>query len=348
MYEELSKSVVDYAKTLDDEALIQYYNDIAEALVNDGFMKLLNNTNLQSNLKQIHPSVPSLQSYLTNPRFKSYSNTLNSIYTSYLSYRADKKGNIGAFSQKIRKLDSRLEDVNASLDSKLKSIESKVEKVNDDIDDKLYNSEATIDEKIKVSSETIDKEIKNNKDSLNKIKDIARTISGAKALVAYAEEFDKQAIEHENGAKKWLKFLIWSVVILIIIVGLLLFVQISNLPIIKDWLADDMDSLVSLNITALVIKGAIVFAYIQIPFFFRKNYFAEKHLEQASIHRRNVLRSLHAVYEIVDDEQEKDKIIAVGATIAFSEPESGFITRKEGAGGDDSVETILNFFVKKQ
>ena len=46
------------------------------------------------------------------------------------------------------------------------------------------------------------------------------------------------------------------------------------------------------------------------------------------------------------NQEEKDKIITVGATIAFSEPESGFITRKEGAGGDDNLEAILKIIGK--
>ena len=96
----------------------------------------------------------------------------------------------------------------------------------------------------------------------------------------------------------------------------------------------------------LIIKGSIIIAYIQIPLFIRKNYFAEKHLEQSSIHRRNVLKALHAVYKTISNTEEKDKILTVGATIAFSEPESGFITRKEGAGGDDNIEAILKVIGK--
>lgn len=153
-------------------------------------------------------------------------------------------------------------------------------------------------------------------------------------------------MKHQENSANWLKYLIVSVVGLIVIVALLLFVQVSNFPIIKDWLADDIKNIGMLNTLALVIKGSIIMAYIQIPLFIRKNYFAEKHLEQSSIHRRNVLKALHAVYKTIDNQEEKDKIITVGATIAFSEPESGFITRKEGAGGDDNLEAILKIISK--
>lgn len=54
---------------------------------------------------------------------------------------------------------------------------------------------------------------------------------------------------------------------------------------------------------------------------------------------------MHAVYKRINNQEEKDKIITVGATIAFSEPESGFVTRKEGTGGDDNTEAILRVII---
>ncbi len=165
-------------------------------------------------------------------------------------------------------------------------------------------------------------------------------------LEKYARFFDKEAKKHKEESRKWLKWLTISVIIFTAIVALLLFVQISNFSIIKDWIANDIKWLANLNTLMLVIKGSIIIAYVQIPLFIRKNYFAEKHLEQSSIHRRNVLRALHAVYKTISNPEEKDKILTVGATIAFSEPESGFITRKEGAGGDDNIEAILKVISK--
>ena len=84
---------------------------------------------------------------------------------------------------------------------------------------------------------------------------------------------------------------------------------------------------------------------------FKFHYLSEKllrrkNLEQSSIRRRNVLKALHTVYKTINNQEEKDKIITVGATIAFLEPESGFITRKEGAGGNDNLEAILKIIGK--
>lgn len=139
-----------------------------------------------------------------------------------------------------------------------------------------------------------------------------------------------------------------SVAILITIVASLLNIQIFNFSTIEGLLASDIKKAAADNLKTLVfiIKGSIIIAYVQIPLFIRKNYFAEKHLEQSSIHRRNVLKALHAVYKTISNAEEKDKILTVGATIAFSEPESGFITRKEGAGGDDNIEAILKVIGK--
>ncbi len=186
-----------------------------------------------------------------------------------------------------------------------------------------------------------EEKIQESEESLEIIKKVAGDISGAEILEKYARFFDKEAKKHKEESRKWLKWLTISVIIFTAIVALLLFVQISNFSIIKD-----IKGLANLNTLMLVIKGSIIIAYVQIPLFIRKNYFAEKHLEQSSIHRRNVLKALHAVYKTISNAEEKDKILTVGATIAFSEPESGFITRKEGAGGDDNIEAILKVIGK--
>lgn len=253
-------------------------------------MQTLSNTEA---LNQLGCFQNSFDYYISNRG--SCNDALNLVHAGYIAYRADKKRNIGSFSQKVRELEGKLQE---------------------------------------------------SEERISEINRVASILSGAEILEAYANDFDKQSKQHELKAKNWLKFLIASIAGLIFIVALLLFIQISNFPIIKDWLASDIKNIGMLNTLALVIKGSIIMAYIQIPLFIRKNYFAEKHLEQSSIHRRNVLKALHAVYKTINNQEEKDKIITVGATIAFSEPESGFITRKEGAGGDDNLEAILKIISK--
>lgn len=193
-----------------------------------------------------------------------------------------------------------------------------------------------------------EEKLQKSKESLEEIKRVAADISGTEILMSYAEYFDEEAEEHKKKSRNWLIGLAISVIILIAIIASLLNIQIFNFSTIEGLLADDIKKAAADNLKTLVliIKGSIIIAYIQIPLFIRKNYFAEKHLEQSSIHRRNVLKALHAVYKTISNQEERDKILTVGATIAFSEPESGFITRKEGAGGDDNIEAILKVIGK--
>ena len=193
-----------------------------------------------------------------------------------------------------------------------------------------------------------EEKIRESEERIDEINRVAATLSGAETLEAYANDFNEEAEEHKNKSIKWLIGLAASVIILVAIVASLLNIQIFNFSTIEGFLAGDIKKAAADNLKTLVliIKGSIIIAYVQIPLFIRKNYFAEKHLEQSSIHRRNVLKALHAVYKTISNPEEKDKILTVGATIAFSEPESGFITRKEGAGGDDNIEAILKVIGK--
>lgn len=213
----------------------------------------------------------------------------------------------------------------------------------------IYRSEpkqaiSKFSEKIKGFEE----KIKESEESLEIIRKVAGDISGAEILEKYARFFNKEAEEHKEKARKWLIGLAISVGIFTAIIAFLLNIQIFDFSTIEGFLAGDIKKAAEDNLKTLVliIKGSIIIAYVQIPLFIRKNYFAEKHLEQSSIHRRNVLKALHAVYKTISNAEEKDKILTVGATIAFSEPESGFITRKEGAGGDDNIEAILKVIGK--
>ncbi len=193
-----------------------------------------------------------------------------------------------------------------------------------------------------------EEKIQESEERIDEINRVAVILSGAEMLEAYANDFNEEAEEHKKKSIKWLIGLAISVIIFIAIIASLLNIQIFNFSTIEGLLANDIKKAAAdkLKTLVLIIKGSIIIAYIQIPLFIRKNYFAEKHLEQSSIHRRNVLKALHAVYKTISNAEEKDKILTVGATIAFSEPESGFITRKEGAGGDDNIEAILKVIGK--
>ena len=194
----------------------------------------------------------------------------------------------------------------------------------------------------------LESQIKAAQADVANISKVSGILSGAEMLEAYATDFDKEAKEHEKKARNWLGWLIVSIIGLVVLTALLLCVQLSDFAVLNQIIADEFKEKLEIpRIVALAIKGGVVAAYAQIPLFLKKNYYAERHLEQANNHRRNVLKSLHAVYNTVSDEKERDRLLVIGATTAFSEPESGFITRKEGAGSDgSSVDMILKTLAK--
>lgn len=194
----------------------------------------------------------------------------------------------------------------------------------------------------------VENQISSAEDNINNIRKISGILTGTEMLEAYAKDFDKEAKEHEKKARHWLGWLIFSIIGLAAFTASLLCIELSDFAILNQIIADEFKEKLEIpRIVALAIKGGLVAACAQIPLFLKKNYYAERHLEQTNVHRRNVLKSLHAVYNTVGDEKERDRLLVIGATVAFSEPESGFITRKEGAGSDGTnIDAILKAFTK--
>ncbi len=193
----------------------------------------------------------------------------------------------------------------------------------------------------------LEKDIEAAQQDIGHISESAKLISGASILTKNAVSFNSEANIHKNNANKWLKYLIYSVVGFAILVGFVFFFNLSDIPFLSKLLAKDVLENKYYSLTVLAIKAALIAGFLQVPSFLRRNYFAEKHLEQANIHRKNVLQTLHAVYNTIQSPEEKDRIITVGSSIAFSEAESGFITRKEGAGdGGDITSSIISLITK--
>lgn len=195
----------------------------------------------------------------------------------------------------------------------------------------------------------IEERIETAEGNIQNIEKISGILTGTEMLETYAKDFDREAKEHEKKARHWIGWLIVSIIGLIVLTASLLCIQLSDFAVLNQIIADEFKEKLEVpRIVALAIKGGIVAAYAQIPLFLKKNYYAERHLEQANIHRRNVLRSLHTVYNVISDEGERNRLLVIGATTAFSEPESGFITRKEGAGSDgSSIDALLKTLANK-
>lgn len=194
----------------------------------------------------------------------------------------------------------------------------------------------------------IENRIKTAENNIENIKKISGILSGTEMLEAYAKDFNKEATEHNRNARHWLGFLVLLGVGWVILTATLFCVRLPDFNLLEQVIADDIKGGTELpQIISLAIKFGILTIYTQVLLFVKKNYYAERHLEQANIHRRNILRSLHAIYNVISDEGERNRLLVVGATTAFSEPKSGFITRKEGAGSDSSsIDAIFKTFTK--
>lgn len=171
--------------------------------------------------------------------------------------------------------------------------------------------------------------------ALDNIEKTAGQISGATALTAYAKRFNTAAREHRTHAKQARTYLYLSIAAFGVLLGLILFLTISESNFIKSHFSEEVRR--NIDLASIAIKLAAVVGWTQIIRFFYKNYNAEKHLEQVAIHRRDVLQSLHAVYTAITDANERDTIIKIGVAVAFQPYETGYITRREGAGSQDDI-----------
>lgn len=189
---------------------------------------------------------------------------------------------------------------------------------------------------LKTSVTALSKKVKESENELETIRNSAKYIGGATVLVEYSKAFADTAKNHSNNAEKQLKWYLCSLAGFGLIVAFVFFFSISEFEALKGWIADDLKGL-PLNTGFLALKAfLLIFAY-QITQFFRKNYGAEKHLQEVYQHRSDVLQSLHAVYNALSDTNEKDEILRAGALFAYERGETGYITTKEGAGSADGL-----------
>ena len=205
---------------------------------------------------------------------------------------------------------------------------------------KTYNKSG-----IKALEETVQnlqKTVNESEEEFKILRSLVTDVSGAQILVKYAESFNTSSETHEKAAFWQQIYYFLSLLLFCSIIGLVFFVTTSDFKFIKSLTAEDINSL-PLNTGLVAIKAfLLVFAY-QITQFFRKNYGAEKHLQEVYRHRCDVLQSLHAVYNNISSPQEKDEILKAGALFAYERGETGYITTKEGAGSGDSIfESLLN------
>jgi hypothetical protein len=187
-------------------------------------------------------------------------------------------------------------------------------------------------------------QVQAGKADLAELQRLAQVVGGVEALAAYAKIFKTSAKVHAESAAALRWWYFGSVLILLVVVGLVFFLNLADYNFLRSHIAQDLQYNLSLAVFGL--KVVLVFFFFQLVQFFRKNYNAEKHLEETYLHRSNVLQSLHAVYRSIDDKAEKDKLLTAAALFAFERGETGYITTKEGAGGGEVTETFLARLLK--
>lgn len=189
---------------------------------------------------------------------------------------------------------------------------------------------------LKKKTKELEDQVEKSKDDLQTIRDTAKYIGGATVLVEYSKSFANTAKIHKDKAREQFCYYVWSLVFFAGVIALVFFFSIADTPFLHDLIADDIRGL-PLNTGIFILKIATLFFVFQITQFFRKNYGAEKHLEEVYQHRSDVLQSLHAVYNALTDQAERDKILSAGALFAYERGETGYITTKEGAGSSDDI-----------
>ena len=171
-------------------------------------------------------------------------------------------------------------------------------------------------------------------DNIQKTSDL---LEGAEILESYAKEFESRAKSYWDEAAESYRRLGVGFVLFAILFISFLFVKIVDISFLQWYFAEDIRiSGTIMWITIKAISLIIVLQYIRFCF---RNYNANKHLQQQTLHKYDVLRSLRGIYNTLDkdwDRKDRDELIKTWAIIAFQNIESGYITTKEWAGSTDS------------
>ena len=149
--------------------------------------------------------------------------------------------------------------------------------------------------------------------------------------------FEKQAEQHGKNAKAWQKWIYGTVGILMIVIVLFFFIQNRiNQPVIQVYVVT-IDGV-------FIIKFAISVGIAQVLRFFTRNYNAEKHLQQTALHRANILKSVLGIYKNLNEEayaELRKKLLFAAGLMSFHATETGFISRKEGAGNTINLADVI-------
>ncbi len=260
-----------------------------------------------------------------------YINLLVKISSTYRAYLYEQKYKFTSATKQIL-------DVKNSVTESENSINEKLEALNESIS----NSKVEYEKIFQQFSDKVD----DAQSDIDHIKGISESLSGEEILNVYANEFETRSKKYETISEGWRNKLYISFVVGSLFIISLFFISIVDVDYLAEYFASD----ITFSIYALTISIKLMFALgiIQGIRFFNRNYNANKHLEYQSLHKRDVLKALVGVYKNIDDTNMKDELLRSGALIAFQNTESGFISKKEGAGNtSDNAVSILNTILTK-
>ena len=214
---------------------------------------------------------------------------------------------------------------------------------------KEYSNTQTLDQLLADSekeytaaNETLKNKIQEADAEIRKLKSVTQLIGKDDLLPAYSQMFKDEAEKHEEQSKKWGKYLLWAIGGLAGIIALAYWVDIPDDIIPADGLLAG-DTAVSAIV--LTIKASIIVAWIQVIRFIHKKYFALCHLHQMAEHKSQTLKSMQAIYVNTDDEEMSKALLLAGAIEVFRTYETGYLSRKEGAGSTGQID--LGDFLQK-
>ncbi len=149
-------------------------------------------------------------------------------------------------------------------------------------------------------------------------------------MVCYGVYFSKHMLDktspsgYERSAKVWLVLVIIS----LLFVGAYSVVVIKSLHITEN----------NISIQEAIIKAVVLVAPAYLIRFCVRNYNAYKHLATRNLQRANSIRAT----ELFIQGANKDtlELYMKLANLLFSQDETGFITKRDGAGGGDAVVDI--------
>lgn len=180
------------------------------------------------------------------------------------------------------------------------------------------------------------KQFERQQNDIERIKQAEEVAAGNASADASNTFFaDEAANIHEPAARIWLIAAGVCLLLALIISGFV-FIKLYHDP-----------NILKQNPAAFSIKTfvAIVGFYVARVCF--RQYSVHKHLETLNRHRANIMRTLPGFAESVGD--NRDIVYGAGAKAVFDAGETGFITRKEGAGADDSfVSDITNEILRRK